>query len=210
MSHSNLARNYPKTWDYLNQYRKVLGARDKGIWAGRADWYAYARAQNIGTFLGIKLLAPYMTTKLRVTLDIDGDLFFVNITTGGYGIKLGNIGEHRIEYFVGLLNSILLDHCIRQMTNQFRGGYFAVNKQALERLPIHTIDFTDAQDKARHDRMVALVDKMLALHQQLSTAHTAHDRDLIQRQIDATDRAIDTLVYQLYGLTAEEIKIVEG
>jgi hypothetical protein len=49
-----------------------------------------------------------------------------------------------------------------------------------------------------------------ALHQQLPAAHTAYDRDLIQRQIDATDRAIDALVYELYGLTAEEIKIVEG
>ena len=33
---------------------------------------------------------------------------------------------------------------------------------------------------------------------------------MIQRQIDATDRQIDTLVYQLYGLTDDEIKIVEG
>jgi hypothetical protein len=32
----------------------------------------------------------------------------------------------------------------------------------------------------------------------------------IQRQIDATDKQIDTLVYELYGLTEEEIKIVEG
>lgn len=31
-----------------------------------------------------------------------------------------------------------------------------------------------------------------------------------QRQIDATDRAIDRLVYDLYGLTEEEIGIVEG
>ena len=33
---------------------------------------------------------------------------------------------------------------------------------------------------------------------------------MIQLQIDATDRQIDTLVYQLYGLTVDEIKIVEG
>jgi len=51
---------------------------------------------------------------------------------------------------------------------------------------------------------------MLALHQQLPSAKTAADRDLIQRQIDATDRSIDALVYELYGLTKEEIKIVEG
>ena len=37
-----------------------------------------------------------------------------------------------------------------------------------------------------------------------------HQKDLIQRQIDATDRQIDKLVYELYGLSAEEIRIVEG
>jgi hypothetical protein len=35
-------------------------------------------------------------------------------------------------------------------------------------------------------------------------------KEIIQRQIDATDRAIDRLVYDLYGLTKEEIAIVEG
>jgi len=33
---------------------------------------------------------------------------------------------------------------------------------------------------------------------------------MIQREIESTDRAIDALVYELYGLTGEEIKIVEG
>jgi len=40
--------------------------------------------------------------------------------------------------------------------------------------------------------------------------NTAADRELYRRQIDATDRAIDRLVYDLYGLTDEEIAIVEG
>ena len=34
--------------------------------------------------------------------------------------------------------------------------------------------------------------------------------DLYQRQIEATDEDIDALVYELYGLTEEEIAIVEG
>ena len=38
---------------------------------------------------------------------------------------------------------------------------------------------------------------------------TDHEKTAIQRQIDATDRQIDQLVYELYGLTKEEIKIVE-
>jgi hypothetical protein len=35
-------------------------------------------------------------------------------------------------------------------------------------------------------------------------------KDILQRQIAVTDSEIDTLVYELYGLTAEEVKIVEG
>jgi type II restriction/modification system DNA methylase subunit YeeA len=43
-----------------------------------------------------------------------------------------------------------------------------------------------------------------------SSAKTAHEKTILQRQIDATDKQIDNLVYELYGLTEEEIKIVEG
>jgi hypothetical protein len=37
-----------------------------------------------------------------------------------------------------------------------------------------------------------------------------HEKTLLSRQVEATDAAIDALVYELYGLTDEEIKIVEG
>ena len=42
-----------------------------------------------------------------------------------------------------------------------------------------------------------------------TSARTAQDKTVIQRQIDATDNQIDRLVYQLYNLTDEEINIVE-
>jgi hypothetical protein len=60
-----------------------------------------------------------------------------------------------------------------------------------------------------HDRMVSLVEAMLRLHKQLAAALTPTERAPLQRQIEATDRQIDLLVYELYGLTEEEIKIVE-
>ena len=53
-------------------------------------------------------------------------------------------------------------------------------------------------------------DQMLDLHKQLAAAKMSHDKTAIQRQIDATDRQIDKLVYELYDLTDEEIAIVEG
>lgn len=58
--------------------------------------------------------------------------------------------------------------------------------------------------------MVELVQQMLALHQQLAAAKTPDAKIQLQRQIAATDRQIDRLVYELYGLSEEEIQIVEG
>ncbi|MFA4873683.1 MAG: hypothetical protein WC659_07205 [Patescibacteria group bacterium] len=39
---------------------------------------------------------------------------------------------------------------------------------------------------------------------------TTCSQEQLQRQIAATDAQIDKLVYQLYGLTEEEIKVVEN
>ena len=67
----------------------------------------------------------------------------------------------------------------------------------------------DPADKGRHDTTVMLVDRMLALHKQLPAATNPNDKTKLQREIDATDRQINQLVYELYGLTEAEIKIVE-
>jgi hypothetical protein len=56
---------------------------------------------------------------------------------------------------------------------------------------------------------MALAENMLDLHRRLSESKTGHDKTLLSRQIEATDRQIDALVYELYGLTEEEIRIVE-
>jgi hypothetical protein len=74
---------------------------------------------------------------------------------------------------------------------------------------IYTTNFDDPTDVARHDKMVALVERMLELHRKLAAAAIRSDRRLYQRQIEAADRQIDALVYELYGLTEEEITIVE-
>ena len=71
-------------------------------------------------------------------------------------------------------------------------------------------DDNDPGEKDRHDGMVSLVERMLELHKQLAAARTAHGTINLHRQIDATDAQIDKLVYELYGLTDDEIKIVEA
>ncbi|MEI7902423.1 MAG: hypothetical protein WCK89_19410 [bacterium] len=62
---------------------------------------------------------------------------------------------------------------------------------------------------ARNDKMVELVETMLKLHKDLPKAKTPHEQESLQRQIAATDKAIDALVYELYELTDEEVRVVE-
>ncbi len=57
--------------------------------------------------------------------------------------------------------------------------------------------------------MNSLADTMLCLHKRRSSEQLPQRREQIQREIEATDRQIDQLVYQLYGLSDEEIRIVE-
>jgi len=52
--------------------------------------------------------------------------------------------------------------------------------------------------------------QMLDLNKRLQDASLDHDKTLLQRQVEATDAAIDKLVYELYGLTEKEIKVVEN
>jgi uncharacterized membrane protein len=63
--------------------------------------------------------------------------------------------------------------------------------------------------KAQHDKLVSLVDKMLELRKKYHDAIMERDNELYERQIMIGDTQIDRLVYDLYGLTEEEIKVVE-
>ncbi|MBE9593457.1 MAG: restriction endonuclease subunit M, partial [Proteobacteria bacterium] len=112
-------------------------------------------------------------------------------------------------YLCGLLNSRLLNFYLKQVTTNFRGGYFAANKQFIEQLLIRTINFNDPTEKAQHDKLVALVDTMLELHKKHHEARMEIDKGLYERQIKFVDTQIDRLVYDLYKLTEEEIKVME-
>ena len=78
----------------------------------------------------------------------------------------------------------------------------------IRQLPIREIDFNNTDDLFKYNQLVSLVDRMLDLHKQ--NPATPQEQEQLQRQIAATDRQIDALVYQLYGLTDAEIALVEG
>jgi hypothetical protein len=114
------------------------------------------------------------------------------------------------SFLLGLINSTLLNWYYRTLNPEVGEALAEVKRANVAKLPIRNVDFNDRANKARHEQMVELVERMLALHKQLAAAKTDHAKTNLQRQIDATDGKIDQLVYELYDLTPDEIKIVEG
>ena len=81
----------------------------------------------------------------------------------------------------------------------------------IDQVGIRSIGFCDPADKARHDRMVALVERMLELNKKKHSGKLApSELKRLEREIAATDNQIDELVYELYGITEEDRKIIVG
>ena len=131
------------------------------------------------------------------------------MASGGFTIALNSACLLSPKYVLGLLNSSLLFWHLRLSSNIFQGGWITCTKQYFGELPIHSIDFANPKEKQMHDELVGYVDTMLQLNKQLSQATFDTEKEPLERQIAATDNKIDRLVYKLYNLTEEEIKIVE-
>ncbi len=146
----------------------------------------------------IKIIGTIATTQIAETCRI---LDTVN--------QIKNLSEFSSHYLLGLLLSKPLNWYVYRFiyAKAIRTMHF--DGPVSDRIPIPNLNLQSRKDRKRHDRMTELVEQMLALHQKLAAAKTTHEQTLLQRQIDATDRQIDRLVYELYELTEEEIRVVE-
>ena len=160
-----------------------------------------ASIRPLRTFQGERIvLRRLLTRKFRLQASMTTETM---ITTDNVLNIVPRLPQASVALALGLLNSKLLSwlYVNTSMIAQ-KDDFPQVHISALAVLPIPNCDQTS------HDRMVSLIEQMLELHKRLAAA-SASDRELYQRQIDATDREIDKLVYELYGLTEEEIGVVE-
>ena len=152
-----------------------------------------------------KIVIAGMTKRLECALDYEGHFLAGKSTT----IVMSEICD--LKYLVGLLNSNLVDYYYNATFggNKLSGGYLRIGPPQVKTIPIRTVDFENPADVALHDKMVALVDNMLDWHKQLPDLSGEALR-IVNARIAATDREIDALVYGLYGLSEDEVRVVEG
>jgi hypothetical protein len=200
LTEQELKRRFPKAYAYLKSKHAKLRQRKQ-----YAEWFGFSAPRN---------LALHDRAQIAVPLLADRGLFALipektrgtlcPMASGGFTITFGSSCKFRPEYVLGLLNSKLLFWKLRQISNVFRGGWITCTKQYFGELPIASAD------QSSHDEMVKLVEQMLPAKAALAESQTDKDRNFYEAKCESLDRQIDALVYQLYGLMEEEIRIVEG
>jgi len=204
MTQNFIKNKYPLCWKYLIANKKALSERERGRMYGD-NFYAYIYPKNLIDFDAPKIVSREISLGCQMTIDEEGIYYH---TTKVYSFVFNEVQKEQPKYWLGLLNSNLLWFFIKSTGYTLRGGYFTFKTNYLNPFPIVTIDFSNQKEVKQHDRMVALVERMLELHKR--TPQTPQEQERLAAEIRATDAAIDKLVYELYGLTEDEIRIVEG
>jgi hypothetical protein len=134
--------------------------------------------------IGSKPTASFLAKPVAVT----GNIFTIR-------------GESEMQemFLLGIMNSKLVEFFWTIMFSDFKSSFPQVTVFSLSQIPVIDIRRNNGANDSSRDRLVALVDRILASKRRDAEADTS-----------ALEREIDELVYALYGLTPEEIKLVEG
>jgi type I restriction-modification system DNA methylase subunit len=202
VSASGFGRRYPLAYEWFLENEATLRARRSGEWNDET-WIQFSRRQNLEKFAERKLLVPYMLQQLNAITD-DTGAYFVNVTTGGYGVEIDRDYGVTHEFVAALLNSELLSWILKRYSRAWRGDYFGARKGNLSRLPIVTPP-TETQDA-----IVEAYRWCVTNAEQLDAAVSDHDKEMVGRIYDEAVARFDQLVYDAYGIDAHDVRRIRS
>jgi len=192
-----------------DSWRRYLDGKDvkryEIDWSGQYIKYGknLAAPRNPVLYQGKRILIRQIPSQPPYSINgmfIDND--FVNDRNSM--IVKANDPDYDLLYLLGILNSRLISYWFDKYFGKFQRKIFPQFKvNELAEFPICIMN-----DKEKSDKLAGLVSQMIWLKKQQRTLPLDIERQ--RRAIDATDAAIDLLVYELYDLTEDEIRIVES
>jgi hypothetical protein len=175
----NVEKDYPVIHDYMLEFKDDLIKRED-----KGDhWTNLRNCAFEKEFVSEKIIWLEISDRGNFTIDSDG----MYLNNSAYFIS-----GHSLKYLVAVLNSKLCDFYFFQKTAVIAGGRKRYTKQYVEQNPIPIITEKEQQP------FINKVDQILSLKKDNPEADTT-----------VLEREIDDMVYALYGLSEEEISIVE-
>jgi len=184
-----LEENHKPIANYLKPFEEKGKKRfDKGDY-----WWELRACDYYDEFENIKILVPDIALRMQATYDTQ-KFYLVNTA---YIIPVDD------KFLLAILNSNLIQFLYSKISSSIRGGYFRFIKQYLEILPIK-------YNERLKKEIVQLVETTLQLNKEKQQTTTPDKLEQLNTRIQYTDDKINKLVYTLYGLSEEEVGIVEG
>lgn len=202
-------KKYPAILKHLENYKAQLtpkpkewtGTEWKGRKSGSYKWYEIQDAIDYAEeFEEPKIIIPAIANSASYTLD--NELHYSNDKT--------SIIPVYDLYLLGLLNSKLLDYFIKSIASTKQGGYYEYKPMYLSKIPIKIINESEDTEVLLRRTIEQLVEQVLGLNSELHSCRIPDRIEQLKSHIYHTENKINELVYQIYGLTEEEIGIIEG
>ncbi|MBX1815411.1 Eco57I restriction-modification methylase domain-containing protein [Campylobacter jejuni] len=188
----DLKEQYPSLYKHLLSHKERLSKRNKEETGIRYEWYCLQRwgANYYQEFEKEKIVYSEIVRKPQFYLD-------VNLNFYAEATSFILTGEN-LKYLIAFLNNDFVAFIFKTF---YAGGNLGENgfrykKAFLEKLPIPKIN---SKNQKLANELVNLVDEILKAKEQDKNANTQE-----------LENKINSLVYKLYNLTEEEIKIIEN
>ncbi|ECO7024428.1 TPA: DUF7149 domain-containing protein [Campylobacter jejuni] len=178
----NSMDNYPNLKKHLDKFQNVITSDNKP--------YGLHRARDEKFFTGSpRIVALRKCVGGPKFSYVDFDCY---VSATFYVIKTQRIN---VKYLTAILNSKLIAFWLKHK-GKMQGNNYQIDKEPLLNIPIVTIN---SKNQNIVDELINLVDEILKAKEQDKNANTQE-----------LENKINSLVYKLYNLTEEEIKIIEG
>ncbi|MBI4652555.1 hypothetical protein HY745_15035 [Candidatus Desantisbacteria bacterium] len=182
---------------YLYKNLELINARKYFINSNK-KWYELWNQRNILNFTVSKIITPELSDRNRFSIAPENTYY--GDTVCGIQIKDEYQNAIHLRYLLALLNSKLIEWFYKKTTVPKAGGFFIYKVMYLKNIPIQEISVSEQQT------FINLVDKILSITKDADYP----DNSIKQTKVHDYECQIDQMIYELYGLTEEEIKIVEN
>lgn len=202
---TTIQKKYPLAFDYFQKHKAILNNPKRDIKpepATKNEWHRFGRQQGLN-ILGKKekIILGVLSSGDKYAIDNYGTLFTSGGTAGYCAITLPDNFDYSTYYIQAILNSKYVEWFVILTGEIFRGSYFARGTKVLNNLPIRKIDFSNAKDKALHDKIVELQKELIKIQDKID-ANIGNKRALtpLQSQFSREKIALEKLLAKLYDL----------
>jgi len=206
---STIQKKYPLAYDYFQKHKTILNNPKRDIKpepATKNEWHRFGRQQGLN-ILGKKekIILGVLSNGDKYAIDNYGTLFTSGGTAGYCAITLPDNFKYSTYYIQAILNSKYVEWFVILTGEIFRGSYFARGTKVLNNLPIRKINFTNAKDKALHDKIVELQKELIKIQDQID-ANIGNKRTLtpLQRQFEKEKLSLANQLAKLYDLGGDD------